>query len=484
MTGEDGEASRGSSTGSVTRLDRWRGATAATVAFVAAGVATGRPELLLAGAVPLAFVAYSALSTVAPVSDGLAVARTVEPSSPIPGQRVRVTLTVENTGDRALTDVRLVDGVPDGLTVVDGTPAGAVSLRPGATTELAYTVVPRRGTHEFAPVAARSRSLSASAVVTEDVATTGTETVDCRVTVEDMPVQDQTMFFTGPLATDTGGPGIEFHKTRDYRRGDPMNRIDWRRLAKRGELVTIDFQEHRSARVVVVLDAREEARQAAARGYLTGATLGAYAGALALDALADAGHQVGLAAFGIQNPDGGTPAPAWVGPESGRGFTARAAQVVDAATATDGVGASGPLTGGAGTGGSEAEDDGSSPREAGETVPVATDGGAGTGGTGEPPAELERLLARLPSDAQVLFVTPALDDFPVTVARTFRGYGHETTVLSPDVTGGRSAGQQVVTMERALRLDEVRTAGVPVVDWAHDTPLPMALAQAIRPWVN
>ncbi|WP_435366159.1 DUF58 domain-containing protein [Haloarchaeobius sp. DYHT-AS-18] len=472
MTGKSGSGSGSGSEsdagGSVTRLDRWRGVTAATVAFVAAGVATGRPELLLAGAIPLVFVAYSALSTVAPVGDGLRVERTVAPAAPIPGQRVTVTLTVENTGDRALTDVRLVDGVPDGMTVVDGSPVGAVSLRPGASTDLTYTLVPQRGTHEFAPVAVRARSLSASAVVTEDVATTGTETVDCRVTVEDMPVQDQTMFFTGPLATDTGGPGVEFHQTRDYRRGDPMNRIDWRRLAKRGELVTIEYQEHRSARVVVVLDSREEARQSAATGFPTGATLSAYAGALALDALADAGHQVGLAAFGIQTPgDGRTPAPAWVGPGSGRGFTARAAQVVDAATATDGVGASGPLTGGAGTG--DGDD-----RKSGAQA-VAADGGS---------AELDRLLARLPSDAQVLFVTPALDDFPVTVARTLRGYGHRTTVLSPDVTGGRSAGQQVVTMERALRLDEMRTAGVPVVDWAHDTPLPMALAQAIRPWVN
>ncbi|MCT9098506.1 DUF58 domain-containing protein [Haloarchaeobius sp. HME9146] len=474
MTGKSGSGSGSGSGagGSVTRLDRWRGVTAATVAFVAAGVATGRPELLLAGAIPLVFVAYSALSTVTPVGDGLRVERTVEPPAPIPGQRVTVTLTVENTGDRALTDVRLVDGVPEGMTVVEGSPVGAVSLRPGASTDLAYTLVPQRGTHEFDPVAVRARSLSASAVVTEDVPTTGTETVDCRVTVEDMPVQDQTMFFTGPLATDTGGPGVEFHKTRDYRRGDPMNRIDWRRLAKRGELVTIEYQEHRSARVVVVLDSREEARQSAATGFPTGATLSAYAGALALDALADAGHQVGLAAFGIQTPgDGRVPAPAWVGPESGRGFTARAVQVVDAATAADGVGASGPLTGGAGTDGAGGEE--STPEESEQAV--ATDGGS---------AELDRLLARLPSDAQVLFVTPALDDFPVTVARTLRGYGHRTTVLSPDVTGGRSAGQQVVTMERALRLDEMRTAGAPVVDWAHDTPLPMALAQAIRPWVN
>lgn len=458
----------------VEQIDRWRGLTAATIMFAAGGLATGSSTLLFAAIIPVVYVAYSTLSTVSPVSHQLTVSREVRPSSPMPGQHITVSVELTNTGETPLTDVRVIDGVPEKLTVVDGAAEGAVSLRPGSSTTLEYTMLGKRGSHQFDDVAVRARSLSAGVLSTEQVTPEGTTAFECRVTMDDIPVQDQTMFYTGPLATDTGGEGVEFHKTRDYQTGDPINRIDWRRLAKTGELTTVEYREQESAKVVVVLDAREIARQAPAELYPAGATMCAYAGALAIDALEDAGHQVGVAGLGLEPPEPGVdhPAPAWVAPSTGRGFTGRAARVIDAATASE-VAASSPLTGTPDTAAPEPapSQSGASPN-AGGSEATAADGGLG---------EIDRLLAQLPSDAQVLFCTPALDDHPADVVARLTAHGHQTTVLSPDVTGQRSAGQHLESMDRAHRLVELRTAGAPVVDWQYTDPLPMALAKALDP---
>lgn len=459
----------------VERIDRWRGLTAATIMFAAGGLATGSAALLLAATIPVVYVAYSTLSTVSPVAHQLDITREVQPSSPMPGQPITVTLELTNTGETPLTDVRVIDGVPEKLTVIDGAAKGAVSLRPGSSTTIEYTMLGKRGSHQFEDAAVRARSLSAGVLSTEQVTPDGTTAFECRVTMDDIPVQDQTMFYTGPLSTDTSGEGVEFHKTRDYQTGDPINRIDWRRLAKTGDLTTVEYREQESAKVVVVLDAREVARQAPAERYPAGSTMCAYAGALAVDALEDAGHQVGLAALGLEPPAPGVehPPPAWVAPSTGRGFTARAARVIDAATASD-VAASSPLTGTADSA-APATTPTPSSFEASGAEDAAADGGLG---------EVDRLLAQLPSDAQVLLCTPAVDDYPEEVVTRLTAHGHATTVLSPDVTGQQSPGQHLESLDRAHRLADLRASGAPVVDWQYIDPLPMALEKALDPLLS
>lgn len=454
----------------IEQIDRWRGLAVASILFAAGGLATGSPTVLFAAIIPVVYVAYSTLSTVSPVSTQLAVSRAIQPSAPLPGQQVTVALTVTNTGNTPVTDVRVSDGVPEKLSVVNGAAEAAVALRPGASTTLEYTLLGKRGSHQFDDVAVRARSLSAASLSTEQLTPTGTTAFECRVTVDDFPMQDQTMFYPGPLATDTGGEGVEFHKTRDYQAGDPINRINWRRLAKTGELTTVQYREQESMKVVVVLDARESARQAPADLYPAGSTVCAYAGGLAIDALTDAGHQVGVAALGIEppEPDVTHSAPAWVAPSTGRGFTNRAARVIDAATASD-VTASSPLTG---TPESTAPSSGDANTAESEstTTAAAADGGL---------SEADRLLTHLPSAAQVLLCTPALDNYPTALVTRLTAHGHQTTVLSPDVTGQQSAGQHLESIERAHRLTELRTAGAPVVEWKYTEPLPMALRKAM-----
>ena len=54
----------------------------------------------------------------------------------------------------------------------------------------------------------------------------------------------------------------EFHKLREYRRGDDLRAIHWKTTARRNELMVREFRESRDRQLVVLLDAWRPARAA------------------------------------------------------------------------------------------------------------------------------------------------------------------------------------------------------------------------------
>jgi uncharacterized protein (DUF58 family) len=415
---------------------------ASTVGLVAAGVATGTPALLLAGLVPLAFVLQGAVSSLEDLDGRVRVERAVTPETPLPGQPVTVRLRVTNVGSAPIPDCRVADGVPSDLAVTAGDARAGAALRSGETLTATYTLTANRGRYAFGPARVRARNASGTVVAESAVAAAGDDEIDCRVAAEDVHLGRRSSAFTGPRPTDTGGSGVEFHATRDYRPGDPANHIDWRRYAKTGVLSTVEYREQRARRVAVVIDGRESAHVAPGTSLPTGATLSAYAATLAVGVLRGEGHPVGVGALGVEGPITGD-RPAWVPPDAS-GFPAHAAAVCNAAA----------------TG-------------SGETVAAATALADG-GGT-----ETDRLLGRLARSAQVLLCTPAVDDAAAETVAAARLRGHEVTVLSPDVTGS-SIGGRIVRAERAIGLDRMRRLGATVVDWDRDEALPAALARTLR----
>jgi len=433
------------------RVRRYQGLAAAAVLLVSIGVATGTPTLLLAGIVPLAFVVQGALSTLQPLDGRVRVEREVRPETPLPGQPVEVTLTVTNVGESVLPDLRVHDGVPEELAVREGSASAGAALRPGESVTTAYTLTANRGRYAFRPVRMRASSVSGTVVAETTREADGPDAFECRIDAEDVPLRRRTTAFSGSLATDTGGVGVEFHATRDYRAGDPVSRINWRRYAKTGELSTVEYREQRAARVAVLIDGRDPNHVAAADSLPTGATLCAYAGTLAVRVLRDEGHHVGVGALGPADPITGR-RPAWVPPDAD-GFAVHAAAVCNAAA----------------TGTEEAV---TAPATPAARAHAAADGGHTDG-------ELHRLLGHLPATAQVILCTPALDDAVASTVETMRTHGHETTVLSPAVTPA-SVGGRVLALERAVRLDRMRGVGATVVDWDREERLPTALARALR----
>ncbi|MFQ3475101.1 DUF58 domain-containing protein [Halonotius sp. F2-221B] len=501
------------------RITRFASMRAYVLILVAAGIATGSIALVLTAVVPLVFVLQGTLSTTPTVDGTVEINRELSPPTPLPGQPVEVTLTVKNTGERSISDLRLVDGVPEELGVTAGSPRAAGAVSAGGEFSHSYTLQADRGSYAFDDVAVRARNSNGTRLVDETLAATGETAFECQVDIEEIPLQ-QTTNYTGQLPTDTGGPGVEFYATRDHQPEDPVSRIDWRSYAKTGELATIDYREQHAAHITVLTDSRQPAHAAADPTSPTGATLSAYAATIALNVLISEGHEVSLGALGIVDPQTGTGPPAWVPPEAGTAFAAHATAVCNAA-ATGGGGETqhaepAAEPGAAADGDDAAAADGSADAEAayltdgGDASTDEVDGEAGTnktadseggsagasddnsesaqaGDTGSEstqPAdaadEWRRVRSLVPGGAQVVLCTPATDEPVVDLVESLRGDGHEVTILSPQTTPA-TVGGRTVALGRAVRLEQLRLLGATVIDWDSDENLRSALARILGP---
>lgn len=429
---------------------RWRGIVAVALLAVAVGVLAKRPPLLLVGAVGVVFAAYP---LVTPTPDpAVSVTRRVAPESPNDGDAVDVRTTIRNEGDATLFDLRVVDGTPPMLSVEDGSPRCATTLRPGGEVTLAYELRARPGRHRFRPTMLLCRDASGSVEVETTVA--AETTVACASRVPSVPLRSQSRHRTGPLVTDEGGSGLEFHSVTKYERGDPPSQIDWRRFARTGELTSVTFRTERLADVVVCVDARADAYRASDADEPHAVAHAVDAAGRISDVLLEANHRVGLAAFG---PEG-----CLLAPGSGSDHADRLQRRLVTAPAFT-------LT---------------PPESVRTTRPKPGTDTGDTSTTGAPDSldrQLSEVRTQLGPSTQVILLTPLCDDGAHRVAqRLDRGAG-AVTVITPDVTAGRSPGGRLARLERDHRLTALRNAGIPTVDWNSEEPLGAALT-ALERW--
>lgn len=419
-----------------------RVALASVLLFAGVGVLFASSTALVAAVVPLAYVVADAASAV-PAAPDVTAQRSLSPSAPSPGDRVTVTLTLANEGEGALADVRVVDGVPDALAVVGGSPRAAVALPAGGSAEVEYEVVAKRGDFRFDDPTVRLRPTVGDDPATASVPAVGTTALESRGTVAP-PRPEATRLQAGTLTTDRSGQGIEFRSVREYRHGDALSRLDWRRLAKTGELATVEYREEHALRLLVLVDARPETRTVPEPGYPTGAEAAAYAGRVLYDALRSGGHVAGAAAVGL---------PEQYLPENHAG---------------DGL----------------AWVDDRDPRDPTAVFERAEAAGADTTAAGartiDDETAVARVLGRLRPNTHVVFVTPLADDWPATLARRLVVAGHPLTVVSPAGATDSTPGGEVAALERRLRLRAVRLLGADTVDWDRDRSLRASLETSIR----
>jgi uncharacterized protein (DUF58 family) len=415
--------------------NRWTGIEGLALLAGAAGVVAQRPALVLVAGVGVAYTAYAWFGE-APTPT-LELERELSDAAPDAGDAVVVTVRVRNVGDGVLSDLRLVDGVPPALEVTEGAARLGTALRPGKSATFSYTVEAVRGEHEWEPLTAVVRSPSGGRERSDDVTPEEPTVMRCAPSLDataDLPLRGLTTQYTGRVATDVAGAGLEFSSTREYRRGDPLNRIDWNRRARTGELATLEFREERAATVVLLVDAREDAYVAPEAGEQNAVERSVDAATRAFSSLLDSGDRVGVTAL--------SPHECWLAPGAGGDHRARARDLF----------ASHPAL---------------APTPSEETY--------------YPAVAIRRLRRRLPSDAQVLFFTPLSDDFAATAARRIDAYGHLVTVVSPDPTADDTPGHRLARVERQNRIDALRRAGLRVLDWG-DEPLATQLTRAARRW--
>ncbi|SFR39535.1 conserved repeat domain-containing protein [Halogeometricum rufum] len=415
--------------------NRWTGIEGAALVAGAVGVVFQRPALILVAGLGVAYTGF-AWFTDAPAPT-LEVVRELSESNPDTEEDVRVTVTVRNVGETALTDLRLIDGVPPALEVTDGSARLGTALRPGKSATFSYSVEAVRGEHAWGPLEAVTRSPSAETERTEALDAESETVLRCAPSLEatsDLPLRGLTTQYTGRVATDVAGDGLEFYSTREYRRGDPLNRIDWNRRARTGKMATLEFREERAATVVLLVDARADAYVATHEGDQNAVERSVDAATRAFSSLLDSGDRVGVAAL--------SPHDCWLAPSTGSDHRARARQLF----------ATNPAL-----------------------APTPSDDAY------YPVVAVRRLRRQLPSDAQVLFFSPMADDFAVVAARRLDAYGHLVTVVSPDSTTDDTPGHRLAGVERENRLARLRRSGIRVVDWG-EGPLATELARAERRW--
>lgn len=443
------------------------------VAFVlsGAGFALSNATIVLAAIIPVSFAVYGSLTR--PPDLNVDIERTVVDGSPVPGEPVRVGVTVTNIGERPLAELRVIDGVPDSLRVVAGSPRLCVSLEPGESATATYTVEAFRGTHTFESASLWARNISGE--VERSCRADLQTTLRCRDDVEAMPTTRQTTPYQGRIETDVAGAGLEFYATREYQSNDPLNRIDWNYWAQTGDPRTVEFRQTRAGTIVVVVDDRRVSRKARDEVTPDAVELGRHAALRVANALLDDTNAVGGALLKLRR---------YESPGRGREQRHRLREFFsqsDHSTDDDQEESSSySLEDVDGSFFSNSRFDWVASDRQPET---SRRGGAGSvyvrdgGGI-----RTEWLRDRLPSRAQVVFVSPLLDDAPRRFLRTLQADGADVTVLSPNVTTTDSPGSTVARIERHERLRELRRRQIRVIDWAVDTPLSVAIDRAEHRW--
>lgn len=417
---------------------QWTGITAFALLAAGWGLVAFNPGLLLVSVIGIGLSAYARSGT-APDLRHLDVERTFDEENPDPGDVVEVTVTVTNEGGSFLPDLRLIDQVPGSFRVVAGSPRLGTILSGGDTATFSYEVVVQRGMHEW-PLQAIGRDISGSI---EREASIEADDEELQVmpslrTTAEMPVRSQTSLFSGQVDTDIGGSGLEFHAVREYRESDPMNRIDWKRHARTGELATIDFRLERAAQVVLLFDARDSAFLSPRPTAHHALDRSVQAASEVFGSLFDEGNLVGVAAYDT--------VPCWLGPGAGDGHRERARRLFATHPALS------------------------------STPPELTDT---EGHYVDPMTHVRRQLS---PETQVMLFSPLCDDYTSEVARRLDSAGHPVTIVSPDATADRTVGQRLARIERNMRIATLRERGIRVIDWNYDQMLGLNIDHARKRW--
>jgi len=419
-----------------TSYGSWKLAAPLAVVLAFTGLLTGYVEFFVAAIIPSIILMFSYMSRT-PEPGSVAVERIIEDEAPSPGQEVKITLKVKNEGSITFTDLRVVDSVPEELKVQNGSPRASLAISPGSEKELSYTVIARRGSHVFEKVKTEIRGGGRKAVI-QDCEASGDQKIECKTQLEDIILRDKTDEQIGDIVTSRGGSGIEFHSLRDYKGSDPLSRVEWKHLAKTGNLATKNFKEERSANIILVIDAREVSNRKAEKGHPTGTDLSAYAAKRAYSALLKSRHKPGIAILGVNNSDIDVTTNSALIPyiKPGRSRTKR--RKVDKV-----------LT----------------------QVQKADK---------KNEADLKsKLYKMLPPNAQVIFFTPLLDDRLTNAMKILDRHGYPGIVVSPDVTYSDTPASRLEKIRRDIRLKDVRSYA-PVVDWDINQPMSIQVSKALR----
>lgn len=405
------------------------------VILVFLGIITGFREFVLAAIIPSIIIVLNQVSRT-PKTDDLEIERKIETGRPNPGQKIKIKLKIRNNGSRTLKELRIVDLVPDSLKVVSGSPRGSISLTSGSSKTLEYSVIARRGNHVFK--GARIEIPSGPKSIIEEKSVEGSEEIECKTELSEIALRDRTIEMVGDIKTRQGGSGIEFHSLRDYESRDPMSRVEWRHLAKTGELATKKFREEKTGNIILVIDFRKISDKKPVKGVPTGSELSAYAAKGVYKALKESRHNPGIVVAGINVEElevhSDSSKIPYIKPGQEKEKEQRAERLIK------------------------------SIQQAERTEE----------------SDLRNKLYELaPPNTQFIFFSPLLDSRLVQGIEILEQHGHPSMVVSPDITVGGTMAADLMSLKRGKNIKEVEKSN-PVVDWDPRDPMNLEVPKILK----
>ena len=223
------------------------------IPLAAVTTALGSPSFVMVYDVLLVLVAYGSWR-MAPSVAGLRFRRRFDPVLSVRAQN-RVVIEVENEGIEAIRG-RLRDEPPPHFSTTDR--EFALELAPGETAELVYTIVPpERGADRFRSTFLRLDCPLGLAQRQLEIDTSEPVRVYPNVLALkefDLLNQQGRLKDVGIRQSRAKGLGTEFESLRDYAQGDDYRKIDWKASARRGKLITRQYEQERNQSIVLCID--------------------------------------------------------------------------------------------------------------------------------------------------------------------------------------------------------------------------------------
>lgn len=402
--------------------------------LVLLGLATLQGALL---ALAIPFVIYLALGYLRrPDALRLRVIRTLSAERASQGAPITVRLKIANAGERRVAAL-FVDTVPPQLRLLEGQASVLAALEPGASVELEYTLIGRRGFYQFAGVRVtfgdtfglfREELLIAAPgrlLIVPEISRLRRAAIRPR----------RTNVYAGQIPARQGGPGVEFFGVREYQPGDPTRWINGRATARHAQAVFVnEFEQERVADIGIILDARRRSDARAGDEALFEHAI--LAAATLASAFLERGNRVGLLMYGNTLD--------WTFPGYGKVQRERILRSLARAEQGD--------------------------------LPIFE--------------QLDYIPTRLfPARSQLVLVSPLLGG-DLAMLAGLRSRGYHVLVISPDPVAYERHGlndepatelaARIASLERSLLLSKLRQTGIHVVDWQVSTPFQQVADVALR----
>nr|WP_232460944.1 DUF58 domain-containing protein [Thermococcus gorgonarius] len=354
------------------------------------------------------------------------VARVVAHNRFIEGQEAEITLKIK--ARERISSLKVIDVVPHGLEITDGSPEAVISLKKGEEKLIRYRVRVKRGIHVFSGVILAYRDPFSFFKLEKEIEHY-TEIVGVPM-IEEVPTPYSTKgtkITVGHLPSPRVGEGVEFHAIREYQPGDPLKIINWKATARMGKIMSNEYESERKVDVIFIIDGAKKGE--AVLDYSIRA-----AASLMLNSLKEG------TSFGLVLAES---VPLWVRIDYGKRHFFKCIDFL-------------------------------STMKPDENNMIAY--------------QIEYLArSRFPARAQLVYISPLLTEESRKALEIMSKYGYRVVVISPDPyttvepkTREEELALKILSLQRKAHLKKMRSYGI-IIDWDVRKPLKAAIAEVLKP---